>query len=99
MWRRSFERVRLLQIAEASFESQFFERARLLQLAESVTCRRSFERARLSQLAETSCGVAVLKGHDFSRAAKLNEILRALAPEGCSSCTTPFFSKLFLPYP
>ena len=34
-------------------------------------------------------GSTALKGHDFSRAANATEQLRALAPEGCSSLTSP----------
>ena len=40
---------------------------------------------------------SVLKGHDFSRAAKRSKIKSALAPEGRLSNEMDFFIKLFSP--
>jgi hypothetical protein len=47
-----------------------------------------FERARLDSLLKKSSEGFVLKGHDFSRAANLINIIGALAPEGRFSFAT-----------
>jgi hypothetical protein len=54
-----------------------------------------------SEAAEKLIGGGIVKGHDFSRADKANQIKRALAPAGCfckhKSRNRYFFRSLFSP--